>query len=308
MIRTPTVLILGAGASKPYAFPTGRELLVRICTDLEEQESPLTRTLVELGNSLSKLKGFGTALALSCLPSVDVFLEERPEFLQLGKAAIASALLPFEREHRLLRTRQRDMLWYEYLFGHLRAPPAKLDENRLKIVTFNYDRSLEQALFLAFMHSYGLDDTAAAKAVEKIPIVHVYGSLAPLPWQDATGLRYHSAANAANTQRCAENIRILHEGSREADLFTRAQLWIRHAKVICFLGFGYHQTNIARLGIPEELTTQEVFGTAVGLQKAEQERVKKMFETKDSQGSRIFLGDNGQDVLYFLREQRVFRP
>jgi hypothetical protein len=33
MIIEPTVLILGAGASADYGFPTGRKLLLDICTN-----------------------------------------------------------------------------------------------------------------------------------------------------------------------------------------------------------------------------------------------------------------------------------
>ena len=33
MITHPTVFILGAGASKPYGFPTGKELRVQIITE-----------------------------------------------------------------------------------------------------------------------------------------------------------------------------------------------------------------------------------------------------------------------------------
>ena len=35
MIETPTVLILGAGASKPYGYPIGSELKSRIISSLK---------------------------------------------------------------------------------------------------------------------------------------------------------------------------------------------------------------------------------------------------------------------------------
>ena len=37
MIIKPTVLILGAGASCPYGFPTGLQLKARICKSLNEK-------------------------------------------------------------------------------------------------------------------------------------------------------------------------------------------------------------------------------------------------------------------------------
>ena len=45
MISTPTVLILGAGASKPYDFPTGRELLLEIVHGLDQPDVRLNPKL-----------------------------------------------------------------------------------------------------------------------------------------------------------------------------------------------------------------------------------------------------------------------
>jgi hypothetical protein len=40
MIRKPTVFILGAGASEPYGFPIGRELVAQAIRLLQTQNEP----------------------------------------------------------------------------------------------------------------------------------------------------------------------------------------------------------------------------------------------------------------------------
>ncbi|WP_156096076.1 hypothetical protein [Methanobacterium sp. SMA-27] len=40
MIKTPTVFVLGAGASIPYGYPSGEKLREEICHELEDPSHP----------------------------------------------------------------------------------------------------------------------------------------------------------------------------------------------------------------------------------------------------------------------------
>lgn len=103
MIKINTVFILGAGASRPFEFPTGPELVERVIKSL--QESGIGRAdkpsafdhLHDLGIEVDEIRRFQRHLRLSGAMSVDVFLEHRREFLEIGKAAIAANLIPFEK-------------------------------------------------------------------------------------------------------------------------------------------------------------------------------------------------------------------
>jgi len=117
MVTTPTVLILGAGASSPYGFPTAKELkrLIR-----ETFDHPTSRPCQVLGSSAShspeEIFEFREAFLRSGQPSVDAFLERRPNFLAVGKLAIAYCLIPFENEAKLYGpVPDRGGDWYEYL-------------------------------------------------------------------------------------------------------------------------------------------------------------------------------------------------
>src|SRR4051812_14320979 len=85
MLARPTVLILGAGASAPQ-FPTGSTLKSQIC-QLEEHALSLYSP---------ECRSFQEVFAKSPISSIDSFLEQRQEFQNLGKSAIALCLLPCE--------------------------------------------------------------------------------------------------------------------------------------------------------------------------------------------------------------------
>lgn len=101
MIGRRTVFILGAGASYPYGFPTGEGLVDEII-DLTQQ-TPLDSTFLAYDCSAEEVHCFGHDLSNSNASSVDSFLEHRPDFLKIGKLAIALTLRPKERDQPLLR-------------------------------------------------------------------------------------------------------------------------------------------------------------------------------------------------------------
>src|SRR5438445_5956235 len=104
MITQQTVLVLGAGASKPFGFPSGKELLERITRQIcghKPDQSTLGEALLAFGASELDVAQFGSALHHSQRNSVDAFLEFRPEFLNVGKAAIIASLIPYESPARL---------------------------------------------------------------------------------------------------------------------------------------------------------------------------------------------------------------
>jgi hypothetical protein len=97
MITTPTVLVLGAGASCPYGFPTAKQLKNRIC-QVFESNTPAIRLLGDNAAPTENFLQFREAFWRSGTPSVDEFLQGRPEFLNVGKLAIAYCLIPYENE------------------------------------------------------------------------------------------------------------------------------------------------------------------------------------------------------------------
>ena len=319
MIARKTVLILGAGASIPLGFPSGRQLLTSVVDGLRKPTAQLFQLLVACGFDPTNIMLFRDALAKSGRPSVDVFLEYRSEFLALGKTAIAAILTPYEIEANLY-TAERN--WYEYLFRHLGPSRKDLAQGNLSVVTFNYDRSFEHYLFEALRNSFNLSTTQALEYFDHgipnatvydhtIPIVHVYGKLGELPYVGSPDkTRAYQAPDAANLPAVAravgDGIKIMHEGGGGDNLaLGRAGQLIREADVICFLGFGYLEENLKRLRLDRRKPDALVWGSAYGVGDGERAPILNFFGQHQGKVP-IALGNPGQDVLEFLRQHPVF--
>jgi hypothetical protein len=162
----------------PFGFPSGWELVQEVCRGLRGG-GKIRRVLEsEAGLGSKQLNDFKFALEYSRQPSVDRFLEFRPEFLEVGKAAIAAALIPHENDPDLV---PRERSWYDYLFDALMCQRERFSENKLAILTYNYDRSIEWFLIQSLTQSYGIPAGEAVRLLfSTIPIIHLHGSLGDL--------------------------------------------------------------------------------------------------------------------------------
>src|SRR5258706_2911936 len=106
MIRRSPVLGFGARASYPYGFPAGEGLVNEIIALAGEER---TRDAFLYNDCVDRdVKRFARDLADSDAPSVDAFLEHRPDFLRIGKLAICLSLIPKERDDFLSRSYRQD--------------------------------------------------------------------------------------------------------------------------------------------------------------------------------------------------------
>src|SRR6266498_4216063 len=176
MIEKKTVLVLGAGASIPYGFPTGKQLLEEIVFIAGHSPTPVETSLRECGFPRDFISDFVNELNRSGRKSVDAFLEHRTEFERIGKAAMIAVLIPKEGQSRLF-DRSNNEHWYEYLFDKMGSSFDEICRNKLSIITFNYDRSLDYFLLNAIKSSFKRDENDCLSVLNNIPIVHVHGQL-----------------------------------------------------------------------------------------------------------------------------------
>ncbi|MFC1484332.1 hypothetical protein ACFL5M_00725 [Candidatus Neomarinimicrobiota bacterium] len=302
MISKSTVLVLGAGASKPYYFPVGRKLFERVVRGIRSSDGRLSQQLQVCGCREEEIESFCHELERAQQPSVDAFLEHRQEFLEIGKLAIAAELVLKEQENILIPTFTEyegyEGRWYDYLFGMMGASIDEFKGNKLAVVTYNYDRSFEHALFLFLKHNNNLSDGEAERLRSIVPVVHMYGQLG--------GPRYRPKIPGARdpiypdfVQQSADSIKVVHESIGDSPEFSTARSLLKEAEVVCFLGFAYHKQNVERLRLYELDQSVSLFGTALGLGTAERARAKKTV------GRDISLYENF-DALHFLREVNAF--
>ena len=244
---------MGAGASYPFRFPLGAGLCTLVIDRLKT-DGDTRPFLIELGFSDEKITEFQTQLRFSGITSVDAFLEHRPEFKEVGKAAIAAELIRVENQD-ILWSSENAGGWMKYLFGHLTAPFDEFGKNRIAFITFNYDRSLEHFLYTSVYNLYGKGDEQTKSAVERIPLIHLHGRLGFLPWQQSETIGsdkirpYQPDLTAENIQIAAKNIKIIHEAMDAATVpeFVQARQLLDEAERIYIMGFGFARQNVERL-------------------------------------------------------------
>jgi len=228
--------------------------------------------------------------------------------MEVGKVAIALALFPNETTPTLfgnLMIQDSPNSWYQYLWTLLTENCTFNDPswNHLSIVTFNYDRSLEHYLHTAMMNRYGKTPDECAKAIQQIPIIHVYGSLGLLPWQTESPqpIKYGGANDLLKV--AAENIKIMHEGEKNSEEFMKARILIETSDRVFFLGFGYHPVNLERLGRDIFPDDKLVMGTTYGLSISRSQNLRQfIFKKVDSFKIRFF----SKPIYEFLHENVVF--
>lgn len=288
MIKKKTVLVLGAGASMPYGLPSGSQLMQEILGGISSGGNALFRRLRDLGNGPGEIASFHDNLLHSDQPSVDAFLEHWDKFVDMGKQAIAACLIPKESKSQFAYRSKEGDSWYQYLFGKLSvASPDEFAKNKLAIVTFNYDRSIEYYLFTTLKHRYNLQDKECADLINKIPIIHVHGSLGNLPWQGYPSKPYgprsstpHGADISDTEIKSASlQIKVVSEADKRSPDFRRAYQALGRATRIFFLGFGYYELNLKRLRI-KSITGypdygEDVYGTSYGMGSSDLETINR---------------------------------
>ncbi len=258
MFEDKTCLILGAGASRPYGFPTSGEL-----RNLLLGGDNASRTIQELGknfkNSIApsdvenliktcayggsnQLARFRTIFGESQRVSIDSLFRDLPdtpnnkELVKIGRDAIAGIMLLCEKNARL------DGDWYQWLLEFLLRKGKDFPAGLITVITFNYERSLEQYLWLAFMRAFDVTPRDARLMLEKIEFIHVYGDLGPLV---TDGEAKSPVPYGDCNQMFVASDRLRLAGMRAAsDIQSRIKATIADARRLIFLGFGFWRENI----------------------------------------------------------------
>jgi len=250
LISENTLFVLGAGASNPYGLPLGSELRTLIC-DLGNGNN-LAHTLSEAGvYSLDDIQKFSQTFRRSNVSSIDEFLSRLPHFVDIGKALIGAILCLNEDPNKISSEETQDH-WFRLLWNVLIDKThvgEDLIRNKVRFITFNYDRSLEFSLHEATKETYDLSNKGSFQIWSQFQIMHVYGCIGGTNFGDAYNIRPYSIQNSpAQLIQAGNGINIIPEGRDNAKIFEEARDWFDWAKHVFILGFGFDRLNCERLG------------------------------------------------------------
>jgi hypothetical protein len=266
MIRTPTVFILGAGASAPYGFDTGERLLQNARRLSEDQIAEHIKPLPPSGAPL-----LHDALIHTGDLSIDAMLETRPNIQHPGKALIARMLLQQER-NALNNHHVSDRDWYGTLFTAMNAPTVEEAlAQPVRFITYNYDRSLEYRLAHAWRVKFHPDQTVDTKSMQNF-FIHLHGQLGLLPEVGGGGggatVSYGGGVfgvTDADVLEAKMQIKIVSDPRPDEPQFVKAHEALAQAERVVFLGFGFAPRNLERLQLETSLkNTAVIYASAMG--------------------------------------------
>jgi hypothetical protein len=291
LIANQTTLILGAGASYEYGFPLGKGLVDQIIEKLEHPEPyGIYKILADLGHTDTKELGdFTTNLRGSRLDSIDEFLSKQPQFSQVAKKCIAIALIPYEKPEICNMSG-----WYRYLINCLFHRIRRKEQfcvNKLSIITFNYDRSLEFYLRQSFRHSYNVSESEAERYLGFMDLVHVYGQLGRLSGVGEDSRVYEPSLSPVVVKRAADQIKTFPD--IDANTMEDVSDILERSERLYFLGFGYSDLNfdLIRFG---DCRIAQIIGTSVGLGDTQKKAIKDKWK--------IELPGNSSNIVDFLKD------
>lgn len=296
MIRVPTTLVIGAGASAELNFPTGPRLL----RDISE--------LLQFGSQFDRVNGSSAALDIglayarstgqSALKPLDPFYDasarvrsaadiarsidnvidqndDDPLVEVAGKLAIAYRLLIAEAESKLCEVPELTGLFdLQHLrdtwlipFGQMLTTDVRKSQvesvfEQLTIITFNYDRSIEAFLPTLLVAAYGLDHSDAVAISQRVRIFHPYGQVGRLSWDLGAdgGIPYGWMARD-KLELIARQLRTFTEQLADGDELTAMRRAVQQAEHLVFLGFGFHSQNMRLLAPDVDTRATKIIGS-----------------------------------------------
>lgn len=201
---------------------------------------------------------FHTALKYTYHPTIDIFLEKKKIFREIGAYVIARTLIAYENDNNLFPHRD----WYGDIFNIFNFESEIFEPSYPSFVSLNYDRSFEH--FLNKNIDYNCQDEKVELCHKKrleIKIVHAHGSLGKYP-----DVPYGLDANDTSiVNNAAENIRIVSDRLDDSPDFQEARQIISNAANVVFFGFGYDKITLSKLLGEPDLSSKTFYGTGINI-------------------------------------------
>jgi hypothetical protein len=301
-MRNPqTLFVVGAGASSEVDMPTGRQLIDIIAKKLDYQlvngsrrqgfgdedildifqQNTQTREGIESHFQAAWRVRDGIIYS----KSIDAFMDihEDDEKVQLcGKLAIVKSILEAEQasylyiekeggEFRVLE--KLKSTWFFDFARNINDGVRRTEISRIfekvSFIIFNYDRCFEHFMFNAVRRLYSIDADTAASIMKTLRIVHPYGTIADLLWEDKKGMPFGFPANRTAMQLMASRIKTYTEQIEQSETLEEMRDVISDAHTIVFLGFSYHPANMKLIGLEHANQVEQIFGTAKGVSESD---------------------------------------
>lgn len=150
----------------------------------------------------------------------------------------------------------------------------------ITLVIFNYDRCIEHFLHHALMTYYKLSDFDSANIISNLTVIHPYGTVGSLSWQEGDSSTIKEFGGEIQTQQLiqyAQRIRTFTEGAHSEPIsYLKSKM--KSAERLIFLGFAFHRLNMDLLSLSDteqfdNSTEIDCYATAYETSKSDQDSI-----------------------------------
>lgn len=336
MLKSKTVFVLGAGASREVNLPVGGALRRIIYDKLDYRTDDLGHRDAKYGDTKlfdwirrqhgDKANNYFNACGriragILTSASIDDFLDvhrDDGEMVECGKLAIAQAVLEAEKSSLLsydtgniyntLDFSRLENTWYMGFFRLLHQGLSKANRQDIfknsTVIAFNYDRCIEHFLAHALAAHYQIPRDEARGLAQQLPVYHPFGSVGELgstPDQVPFGL-----TEIREVRQITKSIKTYTEQITDELSLGKIRAAVRDASVVVFLGNAFHANNMTLI-TPLEPTPvrKRIFFTRLGVSDADLAVVKDML-IRLSGNTQKYVPSPNTDYYYTGHCQKLF--
>lgn len=137
--------------------------------------------------------------------------------------------------------------------------------------------------------AYGKSSAEVAEILKSLRIIHPYGSVGPLPWENADQtINFGNEDVSRRLLQISKGIRTFAEQQQDFSSIYLLRQEIEAAAALVFLGFAFHDINIELLS-PENPGDPYIFATVKGLKHDSVEMIHHELASK--------IGNKNMDVV-----------
>jgi hypothetical protein len=301
MFKRRTLFIVGAGASCEFGLPPGSGLAKVISEKMDivseryrsfdedngqvrTGDSDIVQSLRHIdARDINRFIGAAHIIrdGVQMSASIDDFLDVHSadeNIRTVGKIAIAKTILEAERSSKLFFDRSNifnkmnvtdfENTWIMKFVRMLGRNVPKQDVGgifkNVAFICFNYDRCIEHCLYHALQQLYSIPGPHAGELLQTLDIIHPYGKVGELKTDAQQGIEFGGGAHGlrADYASLSRSIKTYTEQIDDTKELEEIQDQMVRADRIVFLGFAFHDQNMALLNPSGKLKRKEVYATA----------------------------------------------
>lgn len=241
-------IVVGAGGSKPYGYPTGDELVNLIREKLNDD------TFCKKINKFyddELIRSFGTKLRTETILNIDKFLRNNTEDIQnIGRFMISYILT------NVIPTVDKNNDWYAEVADLLVKNVNSVEEiysKDLYFITFNYDHVIEWRMNEVLRQMTRFDFGDKLHEWLRTRVIHLYGELSNFDMRNSTIIQVSDSDVVDFSYKKQHNLKTIYQHKSEQNEKKIKELPIRsyisNIDKLYIVGFGFDSDNSELIGL-----------------------------------------------------------